>query len=58
MHLNDADKAQLGDGITVIKEPPGPDAPAQRDPEVAATVSRMLSDIEGRGLAAVRKPRN
>jgi sulfopropanediol 3-dehydrogenase len=55
MHLNEADKARLGDGITVVKEPPGPDAPAQRDPEVAATVSRMLSDIESRGLAAVRE---
>ncbi|HEU4331408.1 MAG TPA: histidinol dehydrogenase [Lapillicoccus sp.] len=55
MHLNEEDKARLGDGITVVKEPPGPDTPAQRDPEVAATVSRMLSDIEGRGLTAVRE---
>src|SRR5436190_6213806 len=55
MHLNVEDKARLGDGIKVVKEPPGPDTPAQRDPEVAATVSRMLSDIERRGLAAVRE---
>jgi len=55
MHLNDEDKARLGGGITVVKEPPGPDAPAQRDPEVAATVSQMLSDIESRGLVAVRE---
>jgi sulfopropanediol 3-dehydrogenase len=55
MHLNDEDKARLGNGIRVVKEPPGPDTPAQRDPEVAATVSRMLSDIEGRGLVAVRE---
>ncbi|HEY6741831.1 MAG TPA: histidinol dehydrogenase [Lapillicoccus sp.] len=55
MHLNDEDKLRLGNGITVVKEPPGPDTPAQRDPEVAATVSRMLSDIEGRGLVAVRE---
>ena len=55
MHLNDEDKVRLGNGITVVKEPPGPDTPAQRDPEVAATVSRMLSDIEARGLVAVRE---
>jgi sulfopropanediol 3-dehydrogenase len=55
MHLNDEDKARLGGGITVVKEPPGPDTPAQRDPEVAATVSQMLSDIESRGLVAVRE---
>jgi sulfopropanediol 3-dehydrogenase len=55
MHLNDEDKLRLGNGITVVKEPPGPDSPAQRDPEVAATVSQMLSDIEGRGLVAVRE---
>jgi len=55
MHLNDEDKLRLGNGITVVKEPPGPDSPAQRDPEVAATVSQMLSDIQGRGLVAVRE---
>jgi len=55
MHLNDEDKVRLGNGITVVKEPPGPDTPAQRDPQVAATVSRMLSDIEARGLVAVRE---
>jgi sulfopropanediol 3-dehydrogenase len=55
MHLNDEDKDRLGNGITVVKEPPGPDTPAQHDPEVAATVSRMLTDIEGRGLVAVRE---
>ena len=54
MHLNVDDKARLGDGVTVVKEPPGPDRPAQRDPEVSATVSRMLRDIERRGLDAVR----
>jgi sulfopropanediol 3-dehydrogenase len=55
MHLNDEDKDRLGNGITIVKEPPGPDTPAQRDPAVAATVSRMLSDIEARGLVAVRE---
>ena len=54
MHLNLKDKARLGDGVTVVKEPPGPDRPAQRDPEVSATVSAMLLDIERRGLDAVR----
>ena len=46
MHLNPEDKSRLGDGVTVVKEPPGPDRPAQRDPEVSATVSTMLLDIE------------
>ena len=54
MHLNPEDKSRLGDGVTVVKEPPGPDRPAQRDPEVSATVSTMLLDIEQRGLDAVR----
>ena len=54
MHLNLEDKARLGGGVTVVKEPPGPDRPAQRDPEVSATVSAMLLDIERRGLDAVR----
>jgi sulfopropanediol 3-dehydrogenase len=55
MHLNDIDKTRLGKGVTVIKEPAGPDRPAQRDPEVSATVSTMLLDIERRGLDAVRE---
>jgi sulfopropanediol 3-dehydrogenase len=54
MHLNADDKTRIGDGVTVVKEPPGPDRPAQRDPEVSATVSQMLLDIERRGLDAVR----
>ena len=28
MHLNPEDKSRLGDGVTVVKEPPGPDRPA------------------------------
>ena len=39
MHLTAEDKARIGDGITVVKEPPGPDRPAQRDPDVSETVS-------------------
>lgn len=55
MHLNPSDKNQITGPFHVIKEPPGPDAPAQRDPQVAATVSEMLSTIESGGLDAVRK---
>lgn len=55
MHLNPSDKSQVPGSFSVIKEPPGPDAPAQRDPQVAATVSEMLSTIESGGLDAVRK---
>lgn len=54
MHLNPADKDLIKGDFSVIKEPSGPDAPAQRDPAVATTVSEMLSDIEARGLEAVR----
>jgi len=53
--MNDADKRAVAGHFTVIKEPAGPDLPAQRDPGVAATVSEMLSTIESGGLDAVRK---
>lgn len=55
MHLNAADKARLTGSFTVLKEPPGPDLPAQQDPKVVATVSAMLSDIEKGGLDAVKR---
>jgi sulfopropanediol 3-dehydrogenase len=55
MHLNASDKTLVPGSFTVIKEPDGPDRPAQRDPAVAATVSEMLSAIEDQGLDAVRK---
>jgi sulfopropanediol 3-dehydrogenase len=55
MHLNASDKNLVPGSFTVIKEPAGPDRPAQRDPQVAATVSEMLSTIESQGLDAVRK---
>jgi sulfopropanediol 3-dehydrogenase len=44
---------RLAGSFTVLKAP-GVDAPAaQRDPKVVETVSRMLADIERRGLDAV-----
>lgn len=55
MQLNPADKALISGRLTVIKEPPGMDAPAQHDPRVIATVSTMLSEIESGGLDAVRR---
>ena len=54
MQLTPSDKDRLGARLTVLKEPPGPDAPAQQDPRVVATVSSMLAEIERDGLAAVR----
>src|SRR3954452_24795731 len=53
MHLTDRDKQRIGGGLRVVKEPDGPDRPAERDPAVAATVSEMLSRIEREGLDAV-----
>lgn len=53
MHLNVSDKDLIDGAVTVLKEPPGPDAPAQQDPKVVDTVSRMLGDIEKNGLDAV-----
>jgi len=53
MHLTDQDKERVGAGLRVVKEPDGPDRPAERDPAVAATVSEMLSRIERDGMDAV-----
>jgi sulfopropanediol 3-dehydrogenase len=53
MHLNSADKLRISGRLEVVKEPEGPDRPAQRDPEVVATVSSMLSHIEREGMDAV-----
>lgn len=55
MHLNPSDMALVPGPFVVVKEPPRTDLPAQRDPDVAATVSEMLSTIESGGLDAVRK---
>jgi sulfopropanediol 3-dehydrogenase len=53
MHLTDRDKRRVGAGIRVVKEPAGPDRPAERDPAVVATVSEMLARIEREGMPAV-----
>ncbi|OYO16736.1 histidinol dehydrogenase [Enemella evansiae] len=53
MHLNPEDRDLITGGVTVIKEPPGRDAPAQQDPQVIATVSEMLRTIEQQGMDAV-----
>jgi sulfopropanediol 3-dehydrogenase len=45
----------LAGRFTVVKAPARVDPPAQRDPSVVATVSAMLSEIEARGLDAVRE---
>jgi sulfopropanediol 3-dehydrogenase len=55
MHLTDADKARITGAFTVVREPDRPDVAAQSDPQVIATVSGMLSDIEQHGRAAVRR---
>lgn len=55
MHMNPSDKGLVTGSFSVVKEPAGPDAPAQRDPRVIETVSVMLSDIESNGLDAVRR---
>ncbi|WP_232668237.1 histidinol dehydrogenase [Pseudonocardia sp. TRM90224] len=51
--MTDGDKERVGAGLHVVKEPAGPDRPAERDPAVAATVSEMLSRIERDGMDAV-----
>ncbi len=53
MHLNSADKNRIVGDLQIVKEPEGPDRPAQRDPEVVATVSSMLGRIEREGMDAV-----
>ena len=56
MHLNLEDKARLGGGVTVVKEPPGPDRPAQRDPEVSATDDKRSLAPAGTGGSADPEP--
>jgi sulfopropanediol 3-dehydrogenase len=53
MHLTDRDKRRVHGGIRAVKEPAGPDRPAERDPAVVETVSAMLSRIEREGMSAV-----
>ena len=47
--------AQLEGRHTITKSPAVTAPPAQQDPAIAETVSRMLLDIEKRGLDAVRE---
>lgn len=55
MHMNSSDRRALGARVRVVKEPATADQSAQSDPEVASTVSRMLSEIEREGMDAVRR---
>ncbi|MFH8468398.1 histidinol dehydrogenase [Streptomyces sp. NPDC017991] len=55
MKLSSRFTAAFADRFTLLKAPAVDAPPAQRDPEVIETVSRMLSDIERDGLDAVRR---
>ncbi|MGW6008324.1 histidinol dehydrogenase [Streptomyces sp. NPDC055210] len=55
MKLSSRFTAAFSDRYTLLKAPAVDAPPAQRDPEVIETVSRMLSDIERDGLDAVRR---
>ena len=55
MHLTDQDRTLITGTVTTVREPARPDVSAQSDPQVAATVSAMLSEIEQDGLQAVRR---
>ncbi len=55
MHLTTQDRALISGTVTTVREPDRPDVSAQSDPQVSATVSAMLSEIERDGLAAVRR---
>ncbi|UPZ33499.1 histidinol dehydrogenase [Streptomyces sp. LRE541] len=55
MKLSSRFTAAYADRFTLLKAPAVDAPPAQRDPEVIETVSRMLSDIERDGLDAVRR---
>ncbi|PSM42755.1 histidinol dehydrogenase [Streptomyces dioscori] len=55
MKLSSRFTAGFSDRYTLLKAPAVDAPPAQRDPEVIETVSRMLSDIERDGLDAVRR---
>lgn len=50
-----SDKEAIGARVLIIKESDVPDQSAQSDPEVTATVSRMLAEIERDGMDAVRR---
>ncbi|MFD0311169.1 histidinol dehydrogenase [Streptomyces sp. NPDC127119] len=55
MKLSSRFTAAFSDRHTLLKAPAVDAPPAQRDPEVIETVSRMLSEIERDGLDAVRR---
>lgn len=55
MHITERDRAYIPGKFTILKAPAIEDVPAQRLPEVVATVSAMLGDIEARGMDAVIK---
>ncbi|MFE7068776.1 histidinol dehydrogenase [Streptomyces sp. NPDC057620] len=55
MKLSSRFTAAFSDRYTLLKDPAVDAPPAQRDPEVIETVSRMLSEIERDGLDAVRR---
>ncbi|MEW2566319.1 histidinol dehydrogenase [Streptomyces sp. NPDC047070] len=55
MKLSSRFTAAFSDRYTLLKAPAVDAPPAQRDPEVIETVSRMLSEIERDGLDAVRR---
>ncbi|MFD6288757.1 histidinol dehydrogenase [Streptomyces sp. NPDC060205] len=55
MKLSSRFTAAFADRYTLLKAPAVDAPPAQRDPEVIETVSRMLSEIERDGLDAVRR---
>ena len=55
MHLTARDRELLSGTVTTVREPARPDVPAQADPQVSATVSAMLAEIERDGRPAVRR---
>jgi len=53
MHVGPRDRELLTGPVRAVKEPADPDRAAERDPDVVATVSGMLSKIEREGMDAV-----
>jgi sulfopropanediol 3-dehydrogenase len=55
MHITESDARHFTGAFSVLKEPTVVEVPAQRLPDVVATVSTMLGDIEANGMDAVIK---
>ncbi|AOT02262.1 histidinol dehydrogenase [Arthrobacter sp. U41] len=55
MHITERDRAHIPGNFLTLKGPAIESVPAQRLPEVVATVSAMLGDIETNGMDAVLK---